>query len=303
MSRTNNPLPFALRMLGGIILAALVPWWVSCNQDDESLIPSYVQIEEVTLLPNPSIQHLHGSLSHQITDVWIYVEDGVKQEFIGVYELPVTFPVLKEGPYTLLIRAGIKVNGIAETRGEYPFYTDFKKQVNFVRDSVINIKPSFKYEDFCEFVWLEDFEDANVSVSNSSRSDTSMTVTSQPGEVFEQEYSGKVSLDSERFFFECFSSQAFDLPGKGTEVYLEMNFKTNTEVTVGLMVNFLVESILAPVVILNETDEWKKIYISMKNVVSTYSTAISFNVFFSAVKPAEVTESLILIDNVKLIHK
>ncbi len=303
MSRIQRSLPVLVRAFCLAVFVATVPWWTSCNQDDESLIPAYIRVDEVVMLPNPSIQQLHGSLSHQITDIWVYVEDQAKQEFIGAFELPVTFPVLKEGPYTLVIRAGIKVNGIAETRGEYPFYEDYTIQVNFVRDSVLNIRPSFRYADFCEFVWLEDFEDATASVTSSSRSDTSMTVTSQPGEVFEQEYSGKVSLDSHRFFFECFSSQAFDLPGEGAEVYLEMDFKTNTEVTVGLMINFLTGSTLAPVVVLNETDEWKKIYISLRNAVSTYSTAISHNVFFSARKPDQVQESLILIDNVKLIHK
>ncbi|HNS17436.1 MAG TPA: hypothetical protein PKH94_10930 [Bacteroidales bacterium] len=303
MNRTRISSTASFRALCVAIFAATTPWLVSCNQDDDSLIPSYISVNEVVLLPDPSNQYLHGSLSHQITDIWVYVEDQTKQEFIGAFELPVTFPVLKEGAWTLLIRAGIKVNGIAETRGEYPFYTDFRTQVNLVRDSILDIRPSFKYADFCSFVWLEDFEDATVSVQSSSRSDTALTVTSQPGEVFEQEYSGKVSLDSERFFYEGYSSQAFDLPGQGTEVYLEMDFRTNTEVVVGLMVNFLTESTLAPVVILNETDEWKKIYVSLRNAVSTYTTAISFNVFFSAQKPDELQASLILIDNVKLIHK
>ncbi|HRZ22215.1 MAG TPA: hypothetical protein P5184_11140, partial [Bacteroidales bacterium] len=205
--------------------------------------------------------------------------------------------------YTLRILAGIKVNGIAETRGEYPFYESYTMQFDFIRDTVLDVHPRFMYADFCEFVWSEDFEDAVVSMMKSSRSDTSVMITSTAGEVFEGEYSGKVVLDKNRFFFESFSSEAFDLPGQGADVYLEMDFKTNTEVTVGLMVNFLMESTLAPVVVLNETDEWKKIYISLRNAVSTYTTAISFNVYFSATKPENVQESLILIDNLKLIHK
>jgi hypothetical protein len=290
-------LPALLAATAGLLLAT------SCDRNDEALIPCNIRVDEVELVTNPSIQHLEGSLSHQITDVWIYVEDQSKQEFIGVYELPVTFPVLKEGVYTLRIRPGIKVNGIAETRGEYPFYDSYETQFDIIRDTVLDVHPRFMYADFCEFVWSEDFEDAVVSLKKSSRSDTSVVITASVGEVFEGEYAGKVSLDKDRFFFECFSSEAFDLPGQGTEVYLEMNFRTNTEVTVGLMVNFLTESTLAPVVVLNETDEWKKIYISLKNAVSTYTTAISFNVFLSAANPENMQESLILFDNLKLIHK
>lgn len=303
MNRIRNAIfPVSIVPPGLAFIAALF-FYSSCNQDDESLVPCYIRVDEVDLVSNPSVQHLEGSLSHQITDIWIYVEDQTVQEFIGVYELPVTFPVLKEGIYTLTLRAGIKVNGIAETRGEYPFYESFQAQVNFIRDTVREVHPKFRYADYCEFVWMEDFEDAVASFQRSSRSDTSMVVTAMAGEVFEGEYSGKVSLTREKFFFECFSSEAFDLPGNGTEVFMEMDFKTNTKVTVGLMVNFLTESTLAPVVILNETDEWKKIYISLKNAVSLYTTAISFNVLLSATNPETLQESLILIDNVKLIHK
>ena len=290
-------MPAVLASIAGLLLAT------ACDRNDENLIPCNIRVDDVDLVSNPSIQHLEGSLSHQITDIWIYVEDQSKQEFIGVYELPVTFPVLKEGVYTLRIKPGIKINGIAETRGEYPFYDSYDIQFDFIRDTVLDVNPRFMYADFCEFVWSEDFEDALVSMKKSNRSDTSVLVTSSDGEVFEGEYSGKISLDADRFFFEGFSSEAFDLPGQGTEVYMEIDFMTNTEVTVGLMVNFLLESTLAPVVILNETDEWKKIYINLKNAVSTYTTAISFNVFLSATKPVNVQESLILIDNLKLIHK
>ncbi|MDD5506977.1 MAG: hypothetical protein PHD25_01430 [Bacteroidales bacterium] len=303
MKLTRKAIALALEMPAVSAAIAVMLLVASCERNDEHLIPCNIRVDDVELVSNPSIQHLEGSLSHQITDVWIYVEDASKQEFIGVYELPVTFPVLKEGVFTLRIKPGIKINGIAETRGEYPFYDSYDVQFDFIRDTVLDAHPRFMYADFCEFVWSEDFEDAVVSMKKSSRSDTSVMITASDGEVFEGEYSGKISLDAERFFFESFSSETFDLPGQGTEVFLEMNFMTNTEVTVGLMVNFLTESTLAPVVILNETNEWKKIYVSLKNVVSTYTTAISFNVFLAATKPGDMLESRILIDNLKLIHK
>lgn len=290
------------RSIFKLVLIPVVLFGISCD-DEANLIPSYIRVNDVRLVANPSSQHLHGSLSHQITDIWVYVTDQTKQEFIGAFEIPATLPILKEGPHTLTIRAGIKVNGISETRGEYPFYEKYEKQVNLVRDSVLEVHPEFMYADFCEFLWVEDFEDGTASFVPSSRSDTIMMVTSAPGFVFEGDRSGQVSLDDSRFFFECFSSEAFDIPRQGTEVYLEMNFRTNNEMVTGLLANLSTQSVLSPVVVLNETSEWKKIYINLKNAVNINSQAITYNVFLSASKSGSVEESLILVDNLKLIHK
>jgi hypothetical protein len=275
----------------------------SCHKEDEELIPSFISVESIDLVANPSIQHLHGSLSEQITDVWVYIADAATQEFIGAFELPSMIPVLKEGPHTVTLRAGIKINGISETRGIYPFYEDYKVEINLVRDSVIILKPRVSYSSTTQFPWVEDFEDGNSSLYPSSRSDTTVLITDQPEEVFEGDYSGKVRLDELRFFFEALTNEAYVLPKQGVDVYLEMDFKTDNEVVAGLFINLYDQSVQSPVVILNETNEWKKIYINLLNAVNLYNNSINYNVFLTAVKDDAHTDATILVDNLKLVHK
>ena len=282
---------FLLLLLSFFILS-------SCNKSESDLIPSYIHVDSVQLVSNPEIVTLEGSLSHNITDVWVYVDE----EFIGAFEVPVTFPVLKEGIHTLKIKPGVLINGISTVRGEYPFYEPYTKDVNFVGDSIIVISPKVKYKDFTVFKWVEDFEDNNSSLIKSSRSDTSVVVTSDPIHVFEGNYSGIIHMDELRFFFECLTSEAYELPRTGEDVFLEMNFKTNNSVTVGLFVNTYNESFQTPVVILNKTGEWKKIYINLINAVNSNQFAVNYNIFLGAMKDEGVSDPEIIIDNLKLIH-
>ncbi|MCX6233282.1 MAG: hypothetical protein NT175_00955 [Bacteroidetes bacterium] len=271
----------------------------SCKPEDpEALIPSYIRIDTIKLISNPDLASAEGSLSHNITDAWVYVDE----DLLGAFELPVQFPVLKDGLHTLKIRAGIKINGIAGTRGEYPFYESYSKEINMVKDSVIIIYPVVKYKDFTVFDWVEDFEDGQSSLVRSSRSDTTVRVTSQFGDVFEGEYSGIVYMDDIRIFFEALTQEAYVLPRTGEDVYLEMNFRTNNNLTVGIFANEYSQAVQSPVVVLNATDNWKKIYINLTNAVNNHTSAIDYNVFIGALKQDDVTEPVIMVDNLKLLH-
>ena len=60
---------------------------ISCNKEEE--IPSYIEINDFNLTSNSSF----GENTENITDVWIYIDENLQ----GVYEIPVTFPVLNKG--------------------------------------------------------------------------------------------------------------------------------------------------------------------------------------------------------------
>ena len=95
---------------------------ISCNKEEE--IPSYIGINDFNLTSNSSF----GENTENITDVWIYIDENLQ----GVYEIPVTFPVLNKGLQNIRIKAGVKANGIASTRIQYPFYTSYLDTVELV---------------------------------------------------------------------------------------------------------------------------------------------------------------------------
>ncbi len=279
----------------------------SCKKDEYD-IPSYIQIDSIDLKTDYSNQ---GTASHNITDGWIYIDN----ELIGAFELPAKFPVLKQGKHDLIIKPGIKLNGISSTRSFYPFYKPVKRQIKLVRDSVtrvydkIYINPvshdttyiiTTAYKDNVVFAWMEDFEDPSLSVKPTNKSDTIMKRISK--NVFQGSWSGKVGLDDVKNIFECVTKQDYILPKNDAYVFLELNYKNNNTVNIGIFANYTDKVEQQPLVILNKSDKWNKIYINLTQAVSRNYNAVTFDPFIGIMKEDQVDNPEIYFDNIKLIY-
>ena len=133
--------------------------FISCNKEEE--IPSYIGINDFNLTSNSSF----GENTENIKDVWIYINENLQ----GVYEIPVTFPVLNKGLQNIRIKAGVKANGIASTRIQYPFYTSYLDTVELVENETINISPSFSYNSSFDAI-VEDFESSGTIIDSTINS-------------------------------------------------------------------------------------------------------------------------------------
>ncbi len=280
-----------------ITLLGILFFFASCdyfNPDED--VPAYISIEKIKVNTTSG----EGSNSHKISDAWIYIDDNI----LGAYELPALFPVLESGQHKITIRAGIKLNGISSTRSPYPFYEDIILQQQMLEaDNILALDTlTTAYSDLAQFAWIEDFEDGGIAMEKTSRSDTGMQKSSEAGELFEGSYSGVVCLDEERDFFEVKSTNAYVLPKSNTPVFLELNYKTNNKFTIGLFINEYSQSSQQSIFVVNKSDEWNKIYISLTSIVSREVNAIDFQVFFGGFKDDGVEEARISFDNIKLIH-
>ena len=141
-----------------------------------------------------------------------------------------------------------------------------------------------------------------------------MEITGNASEVFEyngttNKYSGRVAIPNGLRIFENSSVESFSLPRSGQEIYLEMNFKCNTEFVTGIYP--LTGSLVTSVPIVNfystvDADgimQWKKAYISLKEDVNNPEYAgAEFKAFIRAQTNTTSGTPLIYIDNVKLVH-
>lgn len=266
----------------------------SCK-DDIDLTPSYLKIDNIDL----SVSAEQGSSSHIITDAWIYINDNIQ----GVYELPAKFPVLSTGNNKLMVRPGIKSNGIGATRIFYPFFNPIILDFDFQRDSISELELTATYHSQVIFQWLEDFEDGGISIEPTVKSDVGINKTDAPDHVFEGNYSARVVLDSNNYFFESRSVDAFQMPQNGSPVFLELNYKNNAKVHVGIFANRPGEVVQRSVLVLNETDNWRKIYINLTNAISENFNATDYRVFFGMIRDEEdPTVRKAYFDNIKLLH-
>ncbi len=258
-------------------------------------IPAYIHIDSVVMNIDPVED---GRGVHNITDVWVDL-DGTR---LGTFEIPVTFPVIAEGTHTLHIQAGIKENGKGSTRVVYPFYTDYRKIVNFQPEDVLDITPEFSY--IAEAVtdsWREEFEHQQISIDTSGLSTVPLLVEND--DLYEGNEVGKVYMTNDNAYFECINNEAIEIPWNYDDIYMELEYESNTPFTMGLIFNYInTPSITKPIITFNPRDFRNKIYVNISDVVFGQANAVSFYVYFNSNKIAGVDTSTILLDNIKLVH-
>lgn len=285
------------------LLAFVISLFISgCYKfEGEQTVPSYLSIDTIRFSTDYATQ---GSNTHNISDAWVYVNG----QLIGAFELPATFPVLARGKQRLEIRPGIKLNGIAATRVPYPFMKPIVlENFSFYEDSIVSINPQTTYYENLRFAWKEDFERTSLSLEKTNQSDTTIFRT-EPANNPEawlsvnSAHSGLVHLEGNRKFFRIMSFQGYDLPGNGSPVFLELDYKCDKSFGVGLLVriNNTIETF--PLLVVNKSPAWKKIYINLTPVVSTYNTAEYFKVYFESELGSEANARFYF-DNIKLIHR
>lgn len=273
--------------------------FTSCEKKyDEELIPAFIIIDDVDLNTD---YFAEGSDSHKITDIWLYVDD----QTIGGFEIPCRIPVLESGKHNIRISAGIKLNGIASTRTLYPFYEPFiLNNINLVKDSLISLSPIFQYRSSTNFIWLEDFEELNFSIDSTQKSTVDIELTDPESHLaFQGNHSGIVTMVEDSAIFEIASNNAFVLPQNNIPVMMELNYRSNSVFLVGLYIQGISTIIQKPVIYINPSENWNKIYINLTSVVTEADKPIDFRVFFGGMKSNDVDTTYVLLDNIKLLYQ
>ena len=277
----------------------------SCNNFEGSQeIPAYIHIDTFLLTTNYEIE---GAASHKITDVWLYIDDNIQ----GCYEMPATIPDLERGKHKITLYPGIKLNGISSTRTINPFYKPYIIEEFELKEKVFDtIHPSTTYyskdESTLEFAFTDDFE-RQIFVEDSNGSDTAIIRTDRDAperwddEFNNSHYSGYVWLGDTINNF-CFTSTELrDLPNQGNSIFLEIDYKCTEVFEVGLYAKISqMENI--PLVYVNPSPTWNKIYINIGPTITDTQDAEYFK-FYIAGMIDENSEAEYYFDNLKLVYR
>lgn len=261
-------------------------------------IPAFLRIDSIDVATNYQVQ---GTASSDITEAWVFI-DGQLQ---GVHDLPVKTPILDFGEHELTILAGIKRNGISGLRVDYPFYTSFKSDANFVSGDTINLNPLVGYTSPLSF-FNEDFEDPGIKLITAFQSDTNIRITRKPEEVFERNGSGIITADSSNVYFFIQTDERFTLLF-GQPIFLELNYKTDEDFEIGIVSHFASSSIPSRVSYVKNTIEedlttsWRKIYIDVSTAINNNNSAEAFDFYISGQTSA--IGQTFLFDNIKLVYR
>ncbi len=280
--------------------------FAGCSERYAAEIPAYITIDRIQLVTDYTV---HGTSSEKFINAFIEINDIP----LGTYELPVTFPVLANGPTKITVIPGVHQNGISALPTPYPFVERYEEVVNLAPGEVHYLNaandsvPFTQYTANAQVVVLEDFDGVGLALTTSNRADTGIFRTSNPIEIFpaplgeSNPSSGKAVMPARASVFEVITNNAYELPRGGASVYLEINYKTEMPLVTGIIANLVTQPVQTPVVTLNPNTGWNKAYINLNSEVSAYN-AIDYRIFIGAIKSDNEADLEILVDNLKLVY-
>jgi hypothetical protein len=196
-----------------ILTAAIGFVFNSCKKDIE--IPAYIHITAATF----SAKSGQGTSQQAINHVGIYINDNLE----GIYEVPVTFPILRKGQYTVELRPFIK----QFARGglvNYSVASSYTQTVNLVEAKVDTVKPVFGYQANAKFAWLDDFNNNTKTIHTISGTLDTILVTNSKGAGIDTSLYAYINMGNAiNPFFEIETQDQYLLPLDGRDVYMEMH--------------------------------------------------------------------------------
>lgn len=258
---------------------------------------SYIHIEDMTV----DVGNTFGAAEHNITDVHVWVNN----DFIGVFEVPVTIPVLHTGESEVLIAAGYQNNGIRTDRRIYPLTANYVVDVDLVAGATTDVSPVFEY--YSELgVWMEDFDGSNgigfIAESGFINSVEDTSIDSSPLTDIKV---GKWAINEDQNKILISSAEPLELTPMGATM-LEFNAKTNHAFVMGLKVGNAEADKLYVMGVNQSFDdqgflEWRKFYVDLAEQMQYLeSQGLSQYRLFFEVEP-DFEDIEIYMDNVKLI--
>lgn len=288
-----------MRTVLGLLLLSVVLALSACDLINPAEgIPAYVHIESVDL----ETTTLQGTDNHKITEIWAF--DG--GTMLGAYQLPGYVPVLEEGNTSFSFRAGIKNNGIANSRIMYPMFEPIDIDLMLEPLDTVTINPVYQYKDNVAFIH-ESFEDAGTQLEAHGGSQVDMITLNDPDSVFEGAGTGFVRIPSGFTYWQERWQQQMNLPA-GEQMWLELDYKCNNTFATGLYAISGSEEIKSLTFILNPTTDdagvaqWNKIYIELSETALNYSNADHFKLYFECSRQTDVDAAEVFLDNIKVVH-
>jgi hypothetical protein len=271
----------------------------SCNiiNPDEP-IPAYLKVDNVSLVTQP----FQGSNSHKIIDLYIFVDN----QAAGTHPVGSTFPLLYEGQHQFVFSAGISVNGIAASRGIYPFYKAYSTTLTLTPENITEVNPVFEYMDNAIFKWSEDFDDPSLGVGFISTTSAGADMSFLPSghaDIFEGNSSGIIQLTPGLPLFDVESALQFTLPKINKAIFLEINYKCSDKFEIGLTANYPLSGTQRwYAVTVNAKNEWNKLYVNLAPGTAENTNASDFKLYLKGSLSDGNSHAVFLFDNLKVIH-
>jgi hypothetical protein len=264
---------------------------------DKAVTPHFIYFNSAQLVTNASTQ---GAPSHNISELWVVVEG----KWIGTFDIKKPIPIISDKSNVIVtVFPGIRANGSRQDARQYFLMQDINIELQFKEGTIDTIDAVFKYSDNTNFAFAEGFESGNIFTNIlDSDPETSITVTQENPRSGGN--CGKARLDkNHKRIVVTSSGDFFELPTRGNMIFLEIDYRTNTELIIGLIGKDLISGVefSTELIYLKTQENWNKLYLDLTQSVreSGYS---NFKIFFKAEHNEENDTSEVFLDDIKLLY-
>lgn len=280
---------FSILIIPAILIAFSIGGCNIINPSEQ--IPTYVHIDSIQFIDNPSIGTASQNLKH------VYV--SYNNQSLGAYDLPVTIPVLIEPNGVLGIGPGIDYNGL----GGYTVRYDFLEQDTFhIGDNptkTITIQPKTHYRATTTLKGLEDFESGTSKFLGNIFKD-SLLLTNVAGEVFEGTGAGKFKLTSPNLAADAIFEDVLSFDPNSPS-YVELNYKGTLNLEVGMIATGGINGFKEEYFVgFKPRADWNKVYVGLQLFVQQ-NPGSQFVLKIRALLPEGQQSGEGFIDNVKIL--
>jgi len=300
-------------LLRSSLMGCLFISMVSCNTE-EAAKPTYVKIDALHLNTDYSEE---GSAHSNFTTAWV----NLNGQSIGAFELPALVPmILKEGSNDLRIEAGINTNGISSFRSINTSFSPIEYNLQYnssgaAPDTLIIPESELivNYRSFFAVNIVEDFDDPGINFQRTNFSDTNFMKVNDADSIFNftpygsntaepNVASGLIVLDDQNPRLDLLSTVGYDIPLGTQNVYLEVTYRSNTQIGFGLWANLPTGDLGDITAGVLPQSDWNKIYINLISEFQAYQGATDYQIMIRAQKDDNTSEGRIYLDNIKLVY-
>ncbi len=276
----------------GIWISALGATW-ACRMDTwQAPETAFVVIDSASLAGNVDSV---GSLRVQIEGIWLFSAT----EPLGAYPMGARIPINPEQVDTLILKAGVRESGLANTLIPYPFFQPLFLPFTASIGRIDTLRPAFRYYPHTRFWFIEGFENAWSYWGASSRNTASFSVITAPDQTFE----GRGTLHAQvaqQHIFEIITLESYAVDTLRSSVYFEMHYRTDDTLVVGAYIIQGRDTLQRPLIYLKPTSKWRKIYINFTDFLGGATEGMRAR-FFVGARNLDSTIGHTWLDNLKVL--
>lgn len=280
--------------------AAVLLLFAGCRVfENETLVPGYIYVPSFTL--STHADGSQGDNVSELSDIWVYESGSVE----GAFKYPLLIPIQKNGPTNISFDAGVMRTGQSNERIPYPLISRYNVTLDLQPGKIDTVIPAFRYYDLCEFLMIEDFDNASGFLWKTYRGQEGDSIMRYNGPLARTpgKSSGQVLLSDSTDDYEMVSVNSFPLRS-GERVFLEVDYNSDQMLRFGMYATDItgVPSLI-PMFYSNPTNgSWKRVYIDLSEEIGVRGAGTTYQLFIRMLRTPDGSLPLVLLDNIKLIR-